>query len=54
MGSPQPGTPDFSLTLVLPHIFNCLNFECIAFSVLKVDSSGRKRKSRKEEKKQEK
>ena len=51
-GSPQPATPDFIFALVLPDIFNRLNFEYRALSGLKVDSRRRKRKkARKKEKK---
>ena len=44
--SPQPSSPDFSRTLVLPDIFNRSNFEYSAYSGLKVDSMGRKRKKK--------
>ena len=56
MGSSQPGTPDFSRTLVLPDIFNRLNFAYSAFSGLKVDSRRRikKKKSKKQDKKEAK
>ena len=37
-GFPQPGTPDFCRTKVIPDIFNHLNFDYSAFRDLKVDS----------------
>ena len=43
-GDPQPGVPDLCLTKVLPDIFNRSNFEYRAFSGLKIDRRGRKRK----------
>ena len=46
MVSPQPGTPDFSRTLVHPDIFNRLNFAYSAFSGLKVDSRRRIKKKK--------
>ena len=50
-GFSQPGTPDFSRTVVLPGILNRSNFEYSAFSGLKVDSGRRKRKKKKVRKK---
>ena len=50
MEIPQPSSPDFSPTLVLPDIFNRSNFEYNALSGLKVNSIGRKRKKKQSKK----
>ena len=41
---PQPGSFDFSFTLVLPDTFSRSNFEYSVFNGLKVDSMEKKRK----------
>ena len=46
----QPGTPDFSRTLILPNIFNWSNFEHSVFSILKVEGMERKRKKKRKNK----
>ena len=47
---PQLGTPNFSSSKILPEIFNRLKFEFSAFSGLKVDGIGRKKKQQKKDK----
>ena len=44
---PQPDTPDFSRTKVLPDMLNCSNFEYTALSGLKVDNKKKDTKTRK-------
>ena len=45
-GTPQPGTLNFIPALVLPDIFNRLNFEYSAFIGLKVDNREEKEKKK--------
>ena len=53
-GIPQPGTSNFSRTLILPDIFNRPNFEYRVFSGLKADSLEKKKEEKIAEKKQKK